>query len=896
MKHSTLPALILFLSLSGCGKFLDQFSRLPGGFTHVVFNRDGQTARDLRLGFTSPELIASNVLNGGALIYAHNIDSGLNYSGTVGDETQTLSMIVPNGNYQFLAVGWPTANLTDTTGTALVRCGTGGQLALNGSTQDITLHLFDTTACYNDPNTAPSSTKEISPHQTLGMLNLAFCNSATTLSSQSVGGVCSGVDSSSNFYAGDPSYAKIDRVTYFSGLDTFMFAASHNSFQSTNSVPPTAPYELFRFNRSTGKQTKIPLATTGWGVTNPDKPSGKNRLVFLLKDASGNGALWSYNLSTGVSEQVSPTPVGGSAGVQEFQISDDGNTIVYAGDMDSVGLNELYSVNIPADSSDTFGTIHKISGSLMGTGVGKCSGSCGGEHQYFYEISPGTTNAYVAFAGLDATSGLNTVHFATLNGTNVPPGTVNGTSTTPTQSAIEISGSEISGSDVADVIDFSPDGAQIIYHVQKSTPADDAVTAKVSYVPGTSLNVSVPVVLTTSLTAPFFLTGNSTSKAILFLGSSPDGNNATTTVAVTDMSAGTPSIIKLFDETTGVSFLAMDYQLTPDDSTFVAAFGDWNATTPGPVRDVRSVPTTAASDYNGGAAGFANSFSYTGGPLVSPQQVKTLSSGNYGDAFRLSPVSPHDIIFISDKTVSGVYQLEQAALGSAATDIGGPAVTASAPVASATFDSSGTIYFTGALNSVGTVELYEANLAAGHVPTRLGSSGLIANINELARTDDMSISGIVPMEGYPVGATGIKETFLYSASTGSFSHIGNIWPKGATTPDPSGIGRVRISMLKSADGISFGPAFDSGCLSFTGNTSFDAASDLATSVRIPMGPGSGPSPYATRVEVFPLASDCSGSAQVYDFPNGIGAALNSTGGKAMLKASSGNMTLFLQDQ
>lgn len=879
MKRSALPALIALATLSGCGKFLDNFSRLPGGFTKVVFNHDSQSARDLNIGLLGQGTVhANNVLNGGAIIYARNAQSGTIFSGTMQNEGGTLSLTLPNGDYSFSAVGWPDANLSDLSSN-YVRCGTAPALTLSGQSQDVTFNLADTTACYNSADFAVSAMKS-SP--TIGTLMLNFCHQSTNLINKTLADYCQGVDLSSNFYAGNATTAKIDKVSYFSSSDTIMFTASHDSYQTSSSTPPTAPYELFRFDHSSGKQTKIPLALSGgYGVVSPQQPNSHNKLIFLVRNGSGPASLWSYNLSDGVFAQISQTPPSGTTnGVKEFSLSDDGNWVVFVGDMDTVSLDELYSVPIPADSVATFAAPTKISGALTGTGVAHCA-SCTGGNSYYFNISRGNASPYVAFAGATSAS-LTPLLFASMDGLPIPSTTIAGTPGSNTPSGIQISGGEIGTTgDYTDNIAFSPTGQYLIYHAHSGS-YEKAMTVQVNYTPGTSLTVTAPVQIMQGITQPFFVTGASTTKAILFSGSIPGGNNTTTTVSVVDLTAPATTLYSLFNENGASGLDVSSNLLTQSDSVFVVAFQDHSTSN---AVDLVSVSTISSSNLS------TTPYSYTGGALPSPKQIKSIS-GSGNNFFRLAPGNTFSLLFISDKATTSTFQLWSASLAGAPVDSSGTGISSTVPVVSATYASNGSIYFAAPIDITGTNELYLSN--PGSQPTRVGSSSSIGSIKDLGDSSDTGGLGLVlPLDAAPLSASGILQPFLYHTSTGVFEGMGRIGAQNSGS-NPSGVGRVRITMLQANDGINFTPAFDSGCLSFTGAT--QDGQHLPTTVRVPTGTGGNTSPFATAIDVFPLGLDCSGPPQRHLLPNGIGTALDQVSNGVLLRANAGSGRVFIQDQ
>src|SRR4051812_21486929 len=118
MKFKIIAIATLALSLSGCAKFLDGFSRLAkSGFTNVKIMPDRSGRQPGVLGFESP-LNLLNILDGGVIIYATST-AGTVYSTTGTSEADgSISLTLPNGTYSFTGVGWPTLELEGNASTA----------------------------------------------------------------------------------------------------------------------------------------------------------------------------------------------------------------------------------------------------------------------------------------------------------------------------------------------------------------------------------------------------------------------------------------------------------------------------------------------------------------------------------------------------------------------------------------------------------------------------------------------------------------------------------------------------------------------------------------------------------------------------------------------------------
>jgi hypothetical protein len=886
MKRSAVPALILFTALSGCGKFLDNFSRIPGGFTKVVFNHDSQNSHVI--GFSAPSagagaVQANSVLGGGALIYAHNVLANLTFSGTVADEGGTLALTLPNGDYTFSAVGWPSINLSDPA-SASVRCGTSPGLTLDGQAKSLTFDLSSVTACASNPFFAPAAATTTN---NIDRLTLTFCNQATDISGMGMGGTCPGSKASSSFYAGTAT-AKVDRVFYYPTAGSsgqFVFTASHDP-DHTGGDTSGYPYELFISDMAGGKQTKfpVPLVANSNGVSGGWQPHGHKRLLFVVKDDIQAGTLYSYNLTTSALTQISLTNAGGALGAQDVRVSDDGSFAVYVSQSVSGGPYELFSFPVPADSSDAISPL-KISGTLSGSGVTSCSG-CGGDKNFYFDITRGSAPYLVVFSGYDSVHSVTDLQFAAIDHSTLIA-TTSGylPSSTSVYNGI-ISYSEINAGDTTDRFDFSANGRELLYHATVSG-VPQAYSLHLGFT-GNVLTASNPHLLVSNVTSPGFKMGNSTARAVIFTGTSPVGNNATTTVVSALLSDSVPSPTTIITETATGAYLTVEgAKLSPDDTQVILSFAEYGTPNNGPVRDIVSSSTSVGTQ-----------FSYFSGVLTT-NQVRRMGSQAKNDSFRVSPNATTGlgkITFLADLGAPGTYEVYQANPASLpavmATHIG---AFATASAISSGFGPDGNLYFAASYNSA-LPELY-LSLGAGSAPLRLNSGGAMDSVDDLAGDSDLALAGVVPMQAHPLGYPSVKSPFLYKISSNTFSPLGRIGAMGITSMDPSGVGRVKITMLKNDNGVTLSTAFDSGCLAFTGNTNLDGVTGLFSPARVPLGAGGGGfSPFATQIDVYPLATDCNGPSQQYNFPNGIASAYNNLTGGALLKAGSTNAQLFLQDQ
>lgn len=879
--------LSLTLPLASCGKFFGQFDRLKEGFTRITVNHDngGRVPNDMQLGFQGPKQIANSILGGGIIVWAYDTLGNRTYSGTLSDETGSLQMTLPNSTYAFYGFGWPTANLTDTTSgpTQGVRCGSAPNMTLSGvaPAAPITISLADSSACYYNGFFTPTAMQATSPIPTINTLNVEFCNSATSFSGFTSSSTCSGQFGSSNFFAGT-SATDVGRAIFFPGTKTLVFEASHD--KGTGS-PPNQPYELYATDTTNGSQHKVALPiTSGYGIKTIAGNANKNKAFVIVKNSTGSNSLWAYDITTKVATQISQTPIGGAAGVQDVRVSPDGNWVVWVGDMDAVGVFELYANPTGTDGSNSYQTTGtKISGTgVTGAGVYQ---QCTGCDMNSYDFQISQNSKYVVYSSQNVTSTANKMYIATLDNSGFTNVNLGGSNVGAQSSGFNISSTEVSSAtDYIDYVGTTFDGSQLLYHAH-ATSTDKIYVRSVSYNASTgALVVSAPSTLvTTGATGPYYVTANSHNMAAVFSAVS----TTYTASLVPDLTVpGTIYTMINNNMSTVTSPGFGKGAFTSTDADFVVGFTGVPSTTTVGV-DVWSSHTNLVTNLGG------NPFSYVSGPLASPKQV-TATGGDGRSLFQLS-ADGSSLVIVADQATAGIAKVQKGVFGTGTptvTDVSDPRVTTAATtVTSAGFDGSGNIYYTANLDAT-TTQLWQAPGSSPFNATALNSPAAgISVAKQIGGGDDMKTGSTkLVVLGTTSTFPSIKQAWLYDTSTGSYLKMISL---GQTGTSPDGVGSFRISMLQTQDGgTTYTTAFDSGCLGLNANAA--DGTQMNTSVRLPAGT-SATAPFATRVDVYPLAVGCSGTPISYNFPNGIGTALGSTSGAALFGTSSIS-TLFLNDK
>lgn len=889
MKTRFAAAALIAIGLTGCGKFLDKFSRNSQGFTEVKLIPDRSGARSGLLGSNGSHVGLLDVLQGGAIVYAVNSITGKVYSAAAASETAGVSLMLPNGPYNFYGVGWEETMLTSTPGsTNRLRCGGGGSRTLTGNGETVNINLATLDECYTNPFFAPSFARTSSPWNTLMDVKFVFCANGTNQSGFSVGSYCQNYLASSYFYKGDGS-DKMDRAAYFASSNLMIFSASHDP----GGDPPAKPYELYQFDLGTGKQKKIGLefaGTTPHGARKLKVIPNRQKLAFVRDDGTGTpDELWIYNLGNGSFTRIShATPLASSTGVREFRVSDGGDYIVFASEQDTLGVVELYSV--PIGASDTYSAPTKINGAIAGgaPGIKECGG-CTGEERFFFQISPGTTNNYVVYSAIQALASRYDLHIASMNGANFPGGTIHGSGPAPVPSGTKISNTEISvANDYIDHVAFSHDGAHILYHAQVATgPVDKIMQIDVSHVAGTSLTVPVPTVLAASgATAPYFQTSKTTQRAIFFTN---DGSNAL--VNTVDMSNPGSTNFVAFGMAAAPPGAVQYASMFANDTKVVAAFRG----TPSYAVELRSGNINISSPYDGGGAPAGTSVSHTGGALAGGRQIRPVNAngGGGGKTFLVSSDGTK-VYFIADQGTVGVYKAHYGTIGTAgSTEISGAGVAAGAnSVVSIALSATDIPFFAAPIDTAPKVELYRTQLAASPTVTRMNSHLQVDSIVSISGSSDNEIPGFpdrIVLDANPLNAVAVTEAWLYNPSSTEYQRMSTLGGDGF------GAGRFKVRMLKSASGgAEYATAHESDCHKLSGGQ--QDGQQITTSVRIPIGDGSPSSPFAVAVDVYPLAISCSGPPETFIFPHGPGTACTASSTHCMVGSGPSSLVLFLNDK
>ena len=206
MPFRLLPLMLLAISLSGCGKFFEKFSRLEEG--HTV----------LTIGPVNDPAERSAILVRGAMIYIIREDATYTTTMALSDELQLAnkqSIALPNGRYTFLALGWDGASEMEVSANGL-RCEIMNGEFLTGGSRTVQL-IMSNTKCgignssgkiFFPPDIAGQPFSDSSGKNFNSVLPKVCANSGTSGSAGSAIG-CSSPSTDSDFNTGNRARAEL---------------------------------------------------------------------------------------------------------------------------------------------------------------------------------------------------------------------------------------------------------------------------------------------------------------------------------------------------------------------------------------------------------------------------------------------------------------------------------------------------------------------------------------------------------------------------------------------------------------------------------------------------------------------------------------------------------------
>jgi hypothetical protein len=369
------------LLLSSCADFTAKFSRLKGESTAVQFSARGNA-------------LLANTLLGGIMVYAIRTTDGYRQAIRLNHENDQREVILPNGSYRFQALGWAATPLMGSP-----KCGfhmPEAPITLSGTSVTIPITLSEA-GCANDQfgsGSFRSGSLLISP-------TLKFCGGAVPLENFSGSQDCTQGKESYRFFRGAP--------TGSSGEDMADIDQVSGRFVYMGGVHATNRIELFSVplsGKGTVKQNN-PYGASAEGVTAFEIVPGSGKVIYIAAQnhVDTTEAFISTLGTPGATAISGSVTLGTLSGVKDILTGGNGTHLVFAGEMETAGKVEVYSVNLATGARTKLS-----SASPAGTGVAMDGGS-----NWLIDLSP--DGNHVVFVGrFDAANDLD-LYSAPVNGT-----------------------------------------------------------------------------------------------------------------------------------------------------------------------------------------------------------------------------------------------------------------------------------------------------------------------------------------------------------------------------------------------------------------------------------------------------------------------------------------------
>lgn len=825
---------LLFLTpvLFGCSNFLEKFSRSDSNTTTVSFT-------------TQNASLLSATLPGGIMVYAEREQDYFKAAVKMDDEDDFVTLNLPNGSYEFLAVGWPTAGLTGNP-----KCGyhiqPAGVVNLNGNPVTVTIDL--TSADCDDDFFAPSP--DFRTGSVFNSIELKFCNAHVDISGFSAGQLCDQTRESTRFVKGRTA----------SGIG----AGGEGFFDPTTlrMVYQGDPHvanrkEVFSVDiDGIGTVKESGTSTQGaFSVTDIRGVPGKGKVVFSANKDSTSVELFISDVGVGNPTKISGALAspGAALGIRTFKVNSSGTHVVFVGDMDTTGIFEVYSVNL------TSGVRTKLNPTITaGTGVKNNAG------YWLMELSPDGNS--VAWAATTTSATLKAIYSASVTGAAGSGVKLSGTAP---QANFEVSHLEFThdSSKVVWVGDYGTDNINEIFVANTN---DDDSSQLISTTPGTGGVFGRPYVSKNSLKIVYAADIN--------------GSNNQYSIFSADLSVATPFNRTQIHTISSVNTNLYNLQFNSDSSK-VAYFSD--AVTPATYRIYSATIGTANSQVDRSHATAANMPFQTGGGGGSGDPIQITSDDRvfYKGALTAFP-SDH-----------GIYEFS---LGD------GAAATLKSQAHSTGREVSGfnlgygKLFFPFDLTTDNIHQLFFFTPGSAPITelsvlnSKLGSVKGIHIPKESYEIipgypNAMAIAGFPP--------TGTLEELYFLPDYNNPSDLRKITHM---YEQASGIGKFQIHFLEyrtdpAGNIVTYSPGISTSCLN--GPATDGSGRSLAPeAIRFPSGDGIDDSPFAIAIDIYPEAMNCSGAPDRIIFRNGLASpATSSAPSKVRLTNSGSTPVLFVKD-
>ena len=796
-----LPALAAAALFGGCSKISEKFGRLSGEKTTAVRFADPGRFR-----------AAATPLPGGVMVYALRSD-GFRQSILLANESDGREVALPNGTYEFLAVGWDAPGLTGNTmcgfGTP-GSAGTRGPFTLTGTAQTIPLQL-STSGCA-DPTFAPAA---FLAGSTFRSPKFTFCSGATVVAMKNATEDCMAGEASSRFFLG--------YVPGSTGPIEGDYSQATGRMLYTGKAHAGSRIDLFSVGldgRGTVQQNlKLPSPSNGIKDLRavPNRP-----LVVYMGDQD------TYDINelyvSVIGHQNSKKINAPGLMVTSFEVTSNGRYVVFTAGTPGWTDMRVYAADLSIDPPAAYPISRIVP--TPGTDAGVRETPVGSNRWFVLGPVPADpTQQRVLFAADLDQSGKPEVYANVVTGTAASMVKLNTTTTTSAMDVRELA--------------FSFDGGKALWVASPAAAGDYHIFARgTADANDTKVNVDgYPVgEMAVSPTAD------------LVVYSQPDGLNKWHLKArgFSDLSS-LPSehVIHTEASNTGRSFRKLRFSPLGNSVAFL--------------HDATSVGVYATWAAQVGASTMI--------PVHPAGITSDLSVLDGEKTFRFA--GENIVVAISDDSAHpGQYSLYRNDLTSPGVGVLSPASTATATTGLSAFVADLTHAFFGSDNTpaiLGEHRLYAKAFGAG-ADSPSASFDKIKGITKLHLPEaGWTFPGLpapLYIEGTPVTSGSIPEMWLmdnrYSASS-------NVRRLTHFNEHPNGVGRFKVRLLsyRAAVGgaaVEAGPALESACFSLKDGSGFISqdGGNWLSDLKIPPGNGSYSSPFAVAIDVYGEATDCLG--------------------------------------
>lgn len=809
-----LAILIVLVSLAhgACAKLVDSFRGVEkkDGYTRVKFGGH-EAGRGLN---------AMAVLNGGVMIYALNQFDQKAIARFVPTDDNALVLTLPNGSWSFIAVGWTTAGFTGTE-----HCGLGADAAggapgqavnLDGQDKTVILTMAQANCTASNGGIPLFADAEFMTGSSFLPIHTVFCGADEDVTGAINSDDCAPQPSA--FFVKGNSGVTITETNATEDRKKIFYVTTNFT------APDSSDEHLFMVPTQGGLPIRLTPASSHGNLTVKDfefTESGDIAFIICDPDTDEEFELFAVNTGDPGSFVRISADMPATGDVIDAVVSNSQNRVVYAADPNTDGFNELFSVNF-----DGSGLVNLTSGaSLQDGGVALDSSS-----DPVFEINNAGT--IVVFVG-DKTSNASIddlqMHSVNINGSGL----------------VDMQASGYTGGTTPDRIHISQDDTRVIWGADLNS---DGTTVIYSF----QIGVANSETQCTAISPDGF--------AIQFVRVFEDDE--------TDQPNSTPTNKVLFSrDNSGPKDL---YVMNPDCSGGIqlSNLGGTDF-----VQDVLFTPDGASVVYVADISGVRKIFSNNLGGNTNNVNDFLLMDTVIGSGVRNSGSGPfpfqvtrdsNNVVYIAAED-SANFDLYVSVLnttgGSALLHTGNGAGEDVLAFGLSHNDANQVIYASDAGETNGNYVLFHTTISAKTEtkvsPTPVGGTG----ISEVHFVDSGAANAV-----FAVGSvlSAAQEVFIKDISDLSQNLI-----RTGPTFDATGLGRYRlVSLAYDADAVGNNflefPAIRTGCIN-----PVDDGEQTDTGAKFPFGTLSGFSPFAIKVEIFPLASDCNGSPIEYIFSEGF---------------------------